>query len=117
MQGQHTGANLASVALNILKEYEITEKLFCVTADNASNNGTLSRTLEEEINTFKADQNMLGCVGHVVNLGAKAALKAIDQKKASPAAVPTVSVARPKSSRCRSTEIISDDEVDDVMNL
>ena len=117
MQGQHTGANLASVALNILKEYEITEKLFCVTADNASNNGTLSRTLEEEINTFKADQNMLGCVGHVVNLGAKAALKAIDQKKASPAAVPTVLVARPKSSRCRSTEIISGDEVDEVMNL
>ena len=60
---------------------------------------------------------MLGCVGHVVNLGAKAALKAIDQKKASPAAVPTVSVARPKSSRCRSTEIISGDEVDEVMNL
>ena len=47
----------------------------------------------------------------------KQLLRQSTKKKASPAAVPTVSVARPKSSRCRSTEIISDDEVDDVINF
>ena len=53
-------------------------KIFCITADNASNNGTMSKVLEQKLSEFKADQHMLGCVGHVINLAAKAALKALD---------------------------------------
>jgi hypothetical protein len=39
------------------------------------------KVLEQKLSEFKADQNMLGCVGHVINLAAKTALKALDNLK------------------------------------
>lgn len=75
--GQHTGENLASYVCDIIEEYGVARKLFCIPADNASNNRTLARALEKRFGHYSASQNMLGCVGHVVNLAAKAAFKAI----------------------------------------
>jgi hypothetical protein len=45
--GQHTGENLASYVCDIIEEYGVAGKLFCITADNASNNRTLARALEK----------------------------------------------------------------------
>ena len=73
--GKHTGENLANYVLNVLRSFGIEEKLFCVTADNASNNYTMAKCLEISLAQFQADQNLLGCIGHVINLAAKAALK------------------------------------------
>ena len=75
--GQHTGENLASYVCDIIEEYGVAGKLFCITAENASNNRTLARALEKRFGHYSASQNMLGCVGHVVNLAAKAAFKAV----------------------------------------
>ncbi len=41
-----------------------------MTADNASNNLTMARELEDQIATFKEAHHMLGCTGHVFNFAA-----------------------------------------------
>ena len=79
--GKHTGENFANYVLNVLRSFGIEEKLFCVTADNASNNYTMAKCLEISLAQFQADQNLLGCIGHVINLSAKAALKVLELEK------------------------------------
>ena len=41
VEEHHYGEVLADKLFEILEEYEICEKLFCITADNAGNNGTM----------------------------------------------------------------------------
>ena len=77
IDGRHTGENLASYLFEIINSYGIFSKFFCVTADNASSNKTMARALEDKLSSYKADQHLLGCVGHVLNLAAKAGLKAM----------------------------------------
>ena len=48
-----------------------------MTADNASNNLTMARELEDQIATFKEAHHMLGCTGHVFNYAAQVGLKAL----------------------------------------
>jgi hypothetical protein len=79
--GKHIGENLANYVLNVLRSFGIEEKLFCVTADNASNNYTMAKCLEISLAQFQADQNLLGCIGHVINLAAKATLKVLELEK------------------------------------
>jgi hypothetical protein len=69
----NTPESLANYVLNVLRSFGIEEKLFCVTADNASNNYSMAKCLEVSLAQFQADQNILGCIGHVINLAAKAA--------------------------------------------
>ena len=46
IEGHHYGEILAdSKVFEILEEYEICEKLFCITADNPGNNGTMCAAL------------------------------------------------------------------------
>lgn len=68
---KHTGCNLATYFVEILQLYKVEEKLFYVTADNASNNSTLAKELDSKLQSFLAKQHMLAFVGHVVNLAAK----------------------------------------------
>lgn len=37
---------MANIVFDVLVQYNIADKLFCITTDNAGNNGTLCRTLE-----------------------------------------------------------------------
>lgn len=71
VDGTHSGKNLAIT----WESLEVGQKLFCVTADNASNNGTLAQELQIKLTQYIAEEHMLGCVGHVMNLAAKAGLK------------------------------------------
>src|SRR5579859_2326763 len=40
---------MASIVLEVLSHYEIAEKLFGITCDNAGNNGTLCKALEAKL--------------------------------------------------------------------
>ena len=73
--GTHSGKNLALHFYHALESLELCPKLFCITADNASNNGTLAEELQMKLSQYDAHEHMLGCVGHVMNLAAKAGLK------------------------------------------
>jgi hypothetical protein len=75
IDGPHSGINLASHLAEVLKKYDIKNKIFCITADNASNNGTMAAELKKLIG-FDAENCMLGCMPHVINLAAKVGINA-----------------------------------------
>ena len=43
VKGRHDGENLSSHLSTSMEHYDSVEKVFCITADNASNNGTMAR--------------------------------------------------------------------------
>ena len=76
LQGSHTGANMAKVMLEVLRQYGVAEHIGYCVADNASNNDTLVNALGEDLifstYLYDASQRRLRCVGHVVNLVVRA---------------------------------------------
>jgi hypothetical protein len=80
--GHHTGNALANEVYDILEEYELFEKLFCITMDNASNNEKmmkcLSRRLKDEQNIdWDPSEHHVACLNHVINLAVDDFMKAI----------------------------------------
>jgi hypothetical protein len=66
----------------VLEEFDITAKLFCITTDNASNNGTMMRELSKRLEDEKgiiwdAKQHHIACLSHVINLIVTDFMKAI----------------------------------------
>jgi hypothetical protein len=72
--GSHTGKNFADLFYGVLKKYNCLKKLYTITADNASTNGKMARELQLQLPSFNTEQQLLGCIAHVINLGAKAGL-------------------------------------------
>jgi hypothetical protein len=72
MRGKHTGVSMAKEVLKVLKAFNKTKKLLAITCDNASNNSTLSRTLEsslkEETYPWNSRENTIPCLAHIINL-------------------------------------------------
>ena len=82
LTGHHTGDYLAQEVFKALEKYNISAKLFCITTDNASNNGTLMTSLsqilyEEKGIMWDAAENHIACIDHVINIGIQALLKNI----------------------------------------
>jgi hypothetical protein len=78
IDGPHSGINLASHLTEVLEKYGIARKIFCITADNASNNGTMAAELNNLIG-FDSENCMLGCMPHVINLAAKVGIKTFSE--------------------------------------
>src|SRR5438046_3092026 len=66
---------------DVLKKYDICQKLFCITADGASNNGTMcediERLLSEDGISWSAEKNRIHYMNHVINLAVQDFLKRI----------------------------------------
>ena len=88
LSGSHTGENLAKVVRDCLISVDIHARLFAVTTDNAGNNGTLTRHLEEMIREIHREEDItdnvwdyevmhIPCLAHVVQLSVNCFLKAI----------------------------------------
>ena len=81
MTGSHTGELLAQEVLNALNDFDLAEKLFCITTDNASNNGKLMKCLRKLLRIqgikWSAQKNHISCMNHVLNLAVQAFLKKI----------------------------------------
>ena len=80
LEGAHTGENLAKYVIDILVDFDLCEKLFCITNDNASNNNTMISKLFDEIyirtSVQHDEQNQhISCLAHVINLVVGAFLK------------------------------------------
>ena len=88
LTGSHTGENLASVIFDTLDDYNIAEKLHCITTDNASNNTKAMETLSTMLRRRKGinwshKTQHIACLNHVINLAVQAFLrkcKVIDAK-------------------------------------
>jgi hypothetical protein len=75
INGPHSGVNLAAHLHEVLQTFGISKKIFCIMADNTSNNTTMAAELNSLIG-FNHQSCMLGCMPHVINLAAKAGISA-----------------------------------------
>jgi hypothetical protein len=82
VEGEHSGSHLADFIINVLDRYEIADRLLAVTTDNASNNDTLVKTLEDRLgpgadrdpqlkSVFQSSWCHVRCFAHVINLVCK----------------------------------------------
>jgi hypothetical protein len=74
--GEHKGEDLSSIVLEVVREYEIEDKLGWFMSDNVGNNDTALRNLnvllqKEEYQGFDIDERRLHCLGHIINLAIK----------------------------------------------
>jgi len=77
-RGRHTGENQAKHFWDIVKTYQITEKIGYFTLDNATNNDTalqyISKYLHDLGIEFNPIKRRLRCFGHIINFTVKAFL-------------------------------------------
>jgi hypothetical protein len=72
-RGRHCGHGISGIIAEVVREFDIGNKLGYFITDNASNNATCLQFLGEEFN-FSAPERHVRCTGHVLNLVAKAIL-------------------------------------------
>lgn len=86
VEGEHDGLNLCNEMMSILENLGIVEKLFGITADNASNNTTMIQEMEKIYQSkyptasFSLVWNKIECVAHVINLAGQALFKNFKQQ-------------------------------------
>ena len=79
---------MADVLYNVLERFSITKRLLCIITDNAGNNGTIWKELEELLNnldinnSWSSESTKIPCLAHVIQLVVKAILGAFDIKPA-----------------------------------
>ncbi|KNZ60590.1 uncharacterized protein VP01_1532g9 [Puccinia sorghi] len=72
--GHHTGKNFAKMFYNMLNDFQCLNKLHTITANNVSTNSRMALEIQSIIPSFNMKEKLLGCIAHVINLGAKAGL-------------------------------------------
>ena len=81
LTGHHTGEYMAEVVYDLLEEYGIKEKLFCITTDNASNNialvKELSYLLANDGISWDYKTHHIPCLAHIINLVVQKFLKVL----------------------------------------
>ena len=80
LKGSHDGPNLANAIYDVLDSYNIVDKLFCITTDNASNNKSALENLERmmmERKGIKWDHLAchIRCMNHIINIAVQKFLK------------------------------------------
>lgn len=81
MKGAHTGWHMADTVFKTLEKFDLTKRLFCITTDNASNNGRMRKDLEAMIEStadWSSEATKIPCMAHVIQLVVKAMLKAFN---------------------------------------
>ena len=72
IRGSHTGRSMAKELLRVLSETNTTQRLLCITCDNASNNSTLTQSIESELGQkgikWRQSENSIPCLAHIINL-------------------------------------------------
>jgi hypothetical protein len=74
IKGNHTGSTMAQTVHRILDQFELTDRLYCITTDNASNNGKMRKELESMLNSsqWSSEGTKIPCMAHVIQLVVKA---------------------------------------------
>ena len=80
--GRHTGEHLGEELFEVLEYYDISSKLFCITADDAGNCGTMCEVLSKILKDEKGidwnhKERYICCMNHVINLAVQDFLKSI----------------------------------------
>src|SRR5271154_1295929 len=80
LEGHHTGEYMASVVYDVLDEFDIKEKFFCVTTDSASNNLKMVKELSKLLYgrcgiEWDWKTNHIPCLAHIITLVVQKILK------------------------------------------
>ena len=86
LQGRHTGQHMTTIVYNILEEYDLKEKLNCITTDNAFNNYTMIRSLAQKLLAvdkvrWDHQKNHIPCLTHIMNLIVQKFLNTVIKEK------------------------------------
>ena len=76
--GSHTGENIAQQLIDVLRDYQICDKVAFFASDNATNNDKALRVLQQEDLGIDPVKQRLRCAGHILNLVCKAILYGVD---------------------------------------
>jgi hypothetical protein len=74
VEGTHSGENIAITVIQVLKDFEIEQKIGYFVTDNADNNNTCVAEICKQIGLSRPKTRRLRCFGHIINLAAKAFL-------------------------------------------
>jgi hypothetical protein len=75
LRGPHSGENIAEAIVGVIRQYEITDQIGYFVLDNASSNTTCVDCILDTLGVDDTTENRrLCCLGHVINLAAKAFL-------------------------------------------
>jgi len=85
IKGRHVGRSLATAVYDVLNEFDLCGKLFCITSDNASNNHTILDALsnllwDERSIDWNGREHHIACLNHVINLCVQDFLKGLAEK-------------------------------------
>lgn len=85
LHGTHSGVNLSNVLLERLQHCKIEGRVLAITTDNASNNKTLMKKIQESLSAFESHDQFpiirIPCLAHVIQLSLK---KLLGEMKANP---------------------------------
>ena len=99
--------------LAVIQEFGIEDKLGYFVMDNASNNDTLLLYLSESIPAINCEVQRLRCLGHVINLVAKAILLGVDIQDEQPQSQPTKKKTRSQASTQPTPDISNETTLED----
>ena len=76
VHGSHSGENMAEIVGQVIKDYEIEDRLGYFVLDNADSNDKCVEHLFKQLNNPRLlpEQRRLRCMGHIINLAAQAFL-------------------------------------------
>src|SRR5579859_5050801 len=85
IKGRHVGRSLATAVYDVLNEFDLCSKLFCLTSDNTSNNYTMLDALsnllwDERSIDWNGREHHIACLNHVINLCVQDFLKGLAEK-------------------------------------
>ncbi|CAB5359159.1 unnamed protein product [Rhizophagus irregularis] len=88
LSGPHSGENICNAFVKSCDDFGILEKIFAITSDNATNNDTFMKYLENTCQkkniSFDAINNHCRCIAHIMNLAVQEILKQIKAGEAEP---------------------------------
>ncbi|KAM7208988.1 hypothetical protein V8F06_014906 [Rhypophila decipiens] len=86
VSGVHSGENLAPYLLRAIEDYDLQGRLEYFQSDNHEVNDVIVRLLANRLGTFKDGNRRIRCIGHIINLIAKAFIEGASKNLLSSAA-------------------------------
>ncbi|KAJ5318460.1 HAT dimerization [Penicillium atrosanguineum] len=108
LDGPHSGLNLSSVLIELFKKHDITSRILAVTSDNASNNTTLVKAVQELIDSLQLPGNpvivRIPCLAHVIQLSLRELLGSVKADPQNDEVDKTISDVQAQARALRATQ-------------
>ncbi|MBW0538199.1 hypothetical protein O181_077914 [Austropuccinia psidii MF-1] len=97
IEGNYSGPSLAKLFFKIINQYNLEDRMFGLTTDNASVNHRMAMAIETKVPTFCVKTHSVGCMAHKLHLAARDGLNALGVKNSPPHQPSTIHNPNPMS--------------------